>query len=952
MACAAASAQGPELIRPGPPAVDRLEVDEDGDGVPDGWYNLRDARHAEGGPGGSGRMLKFECEWPSRPARASRAFGVDGRKVEALVVGLWARAENLAEGERAGEAPALMIDLLGEDVRALSRGVMGPWTRTVGAEWTYLRRRIAVPPGTRDAILTVGLLGATGTLEIDDLAIDPVPRAARSSTNLILNGDFSLGDPAPTAWSVEGATRRRTAIGGEPDPAMVLSGRGAKALTALSVAGPVGRLGELSVALRASGSGVKGGGAQAVVYYLDADGRPLPGTAASTRALRWAGRFAERAEQATVAVPREAEVAVFQVEKLDADGTIEIDDVVVTAAAAPSVARWSPWQVEAAEGADSWPAFAAAGAIEPGSALDYSFLLTPPAGRAGPVVVRDGRLAFADGRAARFFGAAIVPPLAYADADAAEALADRLARSGVNLARLGALDTPLGPGLGLFEDTRDDTKEPDLLALERLDGLIDALKRRGIFVAVEVQASRRFRSGDGVADHRTLPPGGGPASAFDPVLRDRAREAAAILLGHVNSKTGLALRDDPALAWVALAGELSLFDLIDDPTVLGPDRLEALRAAARPGGGGRRGWSLVEGAQWKALAESLRSDGLKAPIAGSSHWRGEPEFVAAQAGAGLDLIDGRLYWSPPAFAVPERRGLPWFPSDGGLAGEGRRKRKAGKPFVVGEWCGRTGGAWAAESAGADLIVAAATAADEGWDALVRRGVATHPADWGSAAPGTGGGDDLRALPEILNASPPAFAMMPHAASIYLRGTGPSTHGRARATPVVAARRRGVVVVDTPYTQGVAGRPGRGEVATGDLTIAVESDHPTAVVMASSAGPEPIAKAGRLLVTVAARAAPTGFRWADLSHRVVADPGRPPVRVEPVRATIAWRGPGREALRAFALDAAGRRVAEAPVERSAGGSRVRLEGPPGTMHWELSAGVGADSAGDDRPPGRN
>ena len=73
--------------------------------------------------------------------------------------------------------------------------------------------------------------------------------------------------------------------------------------------------------------------------------------------------------------------------------------------------------------------------------------------------------------------------------------------------------------------------------------------------------SRRFRSEDGVA----LPgihAGGGPAAQFDPTIRKMALESARALFAHVNPETGLALRDDPVLAWVTRAGEVSLFNLI------------------------------------------------------------------------------------------------------------------------------------------------------------------------------------------------------------------------------------------------------------------------------------------------------------------------------------------------------------------------------------------------------
>jgi hypothetical protein len=61
------------------PAFEDFETDADGDGVPDGWYNARDGR-LEGkigvlGPG----ALRFENALPGRPARMSRAFGLDGQ---------------------------------------------------------------------------------------------------------------------------------------------------------------------------------------------------------------------------------------------------------------------------------------------------------------------------------------------------------------------------------------------------------------------------------------------------------------------------------------------------------------------------------------------------------------------------------------------------------------------------------------------------------------------------------------------------------------------------------------------------------------------------------------------------------------------------------------------------------------------------------------------------------
>ena len=109
-----------------------------------------------------------------RLARLSRAFGVDGKKYEAIVLGMWVRVEQIQSGERMGEDPGLMIDFLGEKLRQLSRGSMGPWTSRKFANhngWCRVTKRIPIPPGTLDAIMTVGLLGATGVLDIDGFSI-------------------------------------------------------------------------------------------------------------------------------------------------------------------------------------------------------------------------------------------------------------------------------------------------------------------------------------------------------------------------------------------------------------------------------------------------------------------------------------------------------------------------------------------------------------------------------------------------------------------------------------------------------------------------------------------------------------------------------------------------------------------------------------------------------------
>jgi hypothetical protein len=898
-----------------------FETDAERDGEPDGWYNRRDAEFAQDGKVGPA-CLKFHAERPGRPARISRGFAVDGKSVEALRVGLWVKAEDILPGERLGEAAGLMIDLLGDDVRSVGRRNLGPWTaKDLGEGWVHVARRLPVPPGARDGILTVGLLGGTGALWIDGLTIEAEPRGGATTSNLLLNGDLELGDPEPAHWTVEGGARRAEP-GRDSDAALELTAAGAKATTGIAV--PARRFGpHLVVRLAARGTGLRGaGGAVAGLIFLDEQGRTVPGTAAPP--FRFAGSFDWRTFQVPIEVPRGATSAVLQVEKTAAGGSIRIDQVEVQASPDPGFAAWTPYHE--ADETDSWRPYEPAASVTAGSALDASSLLDAPAGKHGRVVVRQGHLAFEKGGRARFFGVALLPPTAFLEPDRADALAENLARRGVNLVRLADLDTPLGPGLSLLDDARDDTRALDPVALARLDHLIAALKARGIYVALEILGQRRFRAGDEVKEPRRLKPGGGPAAAFDPAIRQRATETAQALLEHVNPETKLALRDDPVLAWVALAGEHSLFDLIDEPEALGSERAEALKERVQRTslGTGRRAWQAIEAEQWAAGADALRGLGLKAPIAGSSHWRREPEFAAAQVAPGLDLVDDRLYWRPPPWGPPGLRSLAWDVA--GFAAPAAKKRRADRPYIVGEWASHTGGAWALPYEAADLVAATRTAVAEDWDALVRRGVYRFPAEWGAAAPGTGGGSDVFPIPEVVNAVPPLFALLPHAASLMLR----RDEAAHRPRPAAA---RGRLAIDTPHTVVLGTWAGDRLAATEGVGLEIPAGF--AVVAVSALGTEPLSRASRLLVTAVGRAQPTGLAWADTFRREVADPGRPPILLEPVRATVTWkrRGP----VTAYALDESGKRLEPVAAERTGDGVRVELgKRAAATLHWELVA----------------
>jgi hypothetical protein len=941
------SAQEELIERTAPPAADNLEVDENKDGVPDGWYNARDASWMEEGGVVGPHYIRFECTKPGRPARLSRAFGIDGSKTEAIRLGIWVRQSSIQLGEREGAEPSLLIDFLGAELRQLSRGVMGPWTRTVHDQWTRVVKRIPVPSGTKDAIMSVGLMGATGKLDIDGLTVELIPSGGTDSVNLVVNGDFELGDPVPASWVVE-KDARRVSPGNRSSPA-AMELRGAKSQLQAGLAIPVEPFGALDVSVAIRAANLRGGGgAGAALYFFDDSGRQLPLLDRNAFCFSWSGTIPWRVDETRVRVPQGAVRAVLVFEKVDGVGTIRIDDVQVTTADNPNAGSWTPYHV--ADDTDAWLPVPPSSSIVADSALDVSFLTKAPADKRGSVAIKDGRFAFSQGGRARFFGVSLLAPAAFLETEQADLLVDRLARSGINLVRLGDLDTALGPDRSLFDDTRDDSKEFDPVALGRVDHLIAALKARGMYVAVELLSKRRFRVDDGVADAGLLPSGGGPAAHFDPTIVKLNFAAAREFLSHKNPETGLALRDDPVLAWVTLAGEVSMFDVIDNPDALPPVYAKALRELAEKSAGapGRRFWEAIESAHSKRVADALRKDTLKAPIAGVSHWRRESEFCAAQAAPGLDFIEDRLYWAPPNWAHPEMRSLLLSPAEGSLAASANLKRRNDRPYVLGQWCNQTFGAWSYPHEAADFVLGVYTAFAGDWDGVVRRGIFVYPTTWGEGPVGTVGGEDIYQIPEVANASPHIYALWPHAASLFLRGrqlkreherqvaeaaSRAAAKGRRRTTSGWDSS-RGRLLFDTPYTQGFAGWSSGEPVSFASLDLL--TDNPFAVVVATSISDEPIVTTNRLLVSAIARVEPTGFRWIDTWKREVADPGRPPFLQEPVTATVVWAKKG--AVRAYALDNTGKRIGKAPLERltSGDGYRLRIDGKTPAFHWELIA----------------
>ncbi|MCC7418795.1 MAG: protein-L-isoaspartate(D-aspartate) O-methyltransferase [Planctomycetaceae bacterium] len=152
-----------------------FEADENADGKPDNWHYQRQATTLEEGAPEGGRCLLFENEDKGRLSQVLQGMGVDGSKIVGLRMSVRVKAEGTAAGNEKWEVPSLVVIFYDETRKSLQTDtIVGPWLGTF--DWKQDTATITVPRNAREAVVRIGLSGATGKLWLDDVRMTPVPR--------------------------------------------------------------------------------------------------------------------------------------------------------------------------------------------------------------------------------------------------------------------------------------------------------------------------------------------------------------------------------------------------------------------------------------------------------------------------------------------------------------------------------------------------------------------------------------------------------------------------------------------------------------------------------------------------------------------------------------------------------------------------------------------------------
>ena len=167
----------------------------------------------------------------------------------------------------------------------------------------------------------------------------------------------------------------------------------------------------------------------------------------------------------------------------------------------------------------------------------------------------------------KFWGVNCGAMSAFPPKDKARAIAQRMRKMGINLVRFHHLDNPWeGEQGSLFFNyvAGAGTRKFNPVTLDKLEFFIAELKKQNIYVNMNLNVSRTFRTVDGVAGADSLPEFGKGVTIFDPYLQFLQKEYAEQLMAHVNPYTGISLAKDPVLAMMEMNNENSLYGFWKD----------------------------------------------------------------------------------------------------------------------------------------------------------------------------------------------------------------------------------------------------------------------------------------------------------------------------------------------------------------------------------------------------
>jgi protein-L-isoaspartate(D-aspartate) O-methyltransferase len=159
-------------IKPDPanPQVDNGSFEEKAfeSGAQPGWYYEKQVAWDSPPDAPDGKhVIKFTNSQPGLSAHLLQGFGIDGRQVKQLEVSGWVTTKDLVVDVKREECPFIAVTFYDGNRKEMGHQFLGPFT--TDQPWHEVKKTFTVPPNAREAILRIGLFGATGTASFDKI---------------------------------------------------------------------------------------------------------------------------------------------------------------------------------------------------------------------------------------------------------------------------------------------------------------------------------------------------------------------------------------------------------------------------------------------------------------------------------------------------------------------------------------------------------------------------------------------------------------------------------------------------------------------------------------------------------------------------------------------------------------------------------------------------------------
>lgn len=690
-------------------------------------------------PGYQGKAIKIINKIPLMSLGAQE-IKIDWQKTPKISFSAFVKIDNVIPGLEdwnKANIQLLFFDAKGKQVGGWPE--LGKWQGTFG--WKKVAKNFFVPAGAVRAKVVFGLYNCTGEIYIDDIILAPLEDQKKSDPyNMLNNGDFEVWEK----WAYGGSDNW------EITNIDVKHGNGALRIKNNS---PVWSFASQSVSLdgtkikkiKLSGyikaqdiiAGIRPWQlARINIEFKDGKGKRIGGWPIIEA---FSGTFGWKYVEQIFEVPSNARRVDVFAGLLECSGEAWFDDLRFEAydySNKPVIVR-GIYSTDTKNWYKFWPKYNPKKSVN-----DVSFLLDPPAGKHGFLKVKNGHFYFEDGTRVRFWGTNIYAPSTFPKKSDASKMAERLAKAGCNLVRIHHIDA-FWSNPNIFDPNYNDTQHISFESLDKLDYFIYELKKRGIYVFMDLLVDREFKEGDNVSDWKNIERGAKVTGFFDLRVKELQKIYAKQLLTHVNPYTGLSYINDPVVVSAKLINEAMLFylgtyfnlssfylkeldELFNDWLVSkygnrekladswtdkygrcdlqdneNPNNATVRRADIplryqRSSGEKRepyrvadtlRFYEEIQTKYFKEMEEYLKNLGLKVPVSGSNHWVNL--YVDVKSNSILDYIDRHRYWDHPQFGygtqvVFENQSMLKNPADA-LPNNFAFYRVDQKPFVISEW---------------------------------------------------------------------------------------------------------------------------------------------------------------------------------------------------------------------------------------------------------------------------